>query len=520
MLSFTVSDLLEKNLEANASRVALIIKDQSLTYGELANSVDQTAAYLHLAGIVLGDRVGIHLPKSIDEVVATFAVARIGAVFVNINYQWVAHQLEYIVRDCGIRALFTDTRRAGQIAQTPLADAMDRIIVRGAAPRHPKIVAWDEIPDSGILPPNPSIDADLAALLYTSGSTGNPKGVMFSHRNIILGARSVAKYLKNSPEDRILSLLPLSFDYGLNQIMTMFLVGGSVVLQPVSLPAEIAKTVAANQVTGVALVAPSWVQLVRFLEDAPMTFPSLRYITNSGGKIPLRILEAMPRMFTGADIFLMYGLTEAFRSTYLPPDLFLSKMGSIGRAIPNTDIFVVDAKTGLCGPGQQGELIHRGGLISLGYWNNQAATDEKLKVNDHLRAIIGEEKVLHSGDTVRIDDDGCLWFVGRADAMIKCSGFRLSPTEVEEILSSYPDVAEAVAFGVDDEELGQVVHVAVTGHNAAAVNRDALHRFCLENMPKYMVPRKIHVHQNTMPRTVNGKIDRQRVIAECAAQDK
>jgi acyl-CoA ligase (AMP-forming) (exosortase A-associated) len=520
MLGFTVSDLLEKNLEANASRVALIIKDQSLTYGELANRVNQTAAYLHLAGIVRGDRVGIHLPKSIDEVVATFAVARIGAVFVNINYQWVAHQLEYIVRDCGIRALFTDTRRAGQIAQTPLSDAIDRIIVRGSAPPLPNMVAWDGLTDSGILPPCPSIDADLAALLYTSGSTGNPKGVMFSHRNIILGARSVAKYLRNSPEDRILSLLPLSFDYGLNQIMTMFLVGGAVVLQPVSLPAEIAKTVAAKQVTGVALVAPSWVQLVRYLQDAPMEFPALRYITNSGGKIPLRTLEAMPGIFPNVDIYLMYGLTEAFRSTYLPPELFSSKMGSIGKAIPNTEIFVVDPERGLCRPGEQGELVHRGGLISLGYWNNQAATDEKIRVNEHLRSIIGEEKVLHSGDTVRIDDDGCLWFVGRADSMIKCSGFRLSPNEVEEILSSYPDIAEAVAFGVDDEELGQVVHAAVTGHNDAAVNRDALHRFCLVNMPKYMVPRKIHVHQKTMPRTANGKIDRQQVIAECAAQDK
>ena len=246
-----------------------------------------------------------------------------------------------------------------------------------------------------------------------------------------------------------------------------------------------------------------------------MTFPSLRYITNSGGKIPLRTLKAMPRIFPEVDIFLMYGLTEAFRSTYLPPVLFHSKMGAIGRAIPNTEIFVVDADHGICGPGEQGELIHRGSLISLGYWNNQEATDERIRVNDHLKPIIGDERVLHSGDTVRIDEGGCLWFVGRTDSMIKCSGFRLSPTEVEEILSSHSAVCEAVAYGVDDEELGQVVHAAIAGNNGCPIDTGALHRFCMERMAKYMVPRKLVDWKAAMPRTANGKIDRQLVISTC-----
>jgi acyl-CoA ligase (AMP-forming) (exosortase A-associated) len=518
MFSFTVSDLFEKNLELNASRTALVLKDEVVTYGELNQRVNRAAAGLHSAGIVRGDRIGIHLPKSIDEIVATLAAARLGAVFVNINYQWVSHQLEYIVRDCQIRALFTDARRANQIAQSPLAGEIDAIIVRGQTPDHPRMISWDGLPDPGFVPPNPSIDADLAALLYTSGSTGSPKGVMFSHRNIVLGARSVAKYLNNTSEDRILSLLPFSFDYGLNQVMTMFLVGGTVVLQPVALPAEIAKTVVTAQVTGVALVAPSWVQLVRYLQEVPVKFPALRYITNSGGKIPLRTLEAMPAVFPGVDIYLMYGLTEAFRSTYLPPHLFAGKMGSIGRAIPNTEIFVVDPERGVCGPGGQGELIHRGGLISMGYWNNQAATDEKLKVNEHLRPLIGDEKVLHSGDTVRIDDDGFLWYVGREDAMIKCSGFRMSPTEIEDLLCTHPEVTEAVAFGEDSEELGQVVHAAVSSRQEAGLDLENLQRFCLENMPKYMVPRKLHHFPRVMPRTGNGKIDRQSVIGECRSR--
>jgi acyl-CoA ligase (AMP-forming) (exosortase A-associated) len=515
MLTFTVYDLLAKNVPANANRPALIFGGATLTYGELAARVESTAAWLHAAGVARGDRVGIHLPKSFEEVIATFAIARIGAVFVNINYQWTTNQLEFIVKDAGIKVLFTDARRAKAISELPLARGLDAVVVRGAAPTAHNMTGWDSFAQIPCAVPDPSIDADLAGLFYTSGSTGKPKGVMFTHRNILLGARIVAKYLNNTAADRVLSLLPLGFDYGFNQITTMFLVGGSVVLQPVSLPAEIVKTVATNQVTGVALVAPSWVQVVRYLEEAPAKFPALRYITNSGGKIPLSALQLMPGLFPGVEIFLMYGLTEAFRSTFLPPLLFQSKMGSIGRAIPNTEIFVVDPERGICGPGQQGELIHRGGLISRGYWNNPAATNEKIKVNKHLQSLIGDEKVVHSGDLVRLDDDGYLWFVSRMDSMIKCSGYRLSPTEVEEAVSGCDHVIETVAFGVDDEELGQVVHVAVAVEANGDFKVEDLHHFCVKNMPSYMVPKQIHVHPGNMPRTSNGKIDRQTVIQQC-----
>lgn len=515
MLTFTVHDLLAKNIPANAERVAVISKGKAVTYGELAKRVEATAAWLHAAGVSRGDRVGIHLPKSVEEIVATFAVARIGAVFVNINYSWTAAQLEFIVQDSGSKVLFTDARRAKVIGQLPVVAGLKHVIVEGETPNAANMVSWNRFEAKECPIPVPAIDADLAGLLYTSGSTGKPKGVMFSHRNIVLGARIVAKYLNNTPNDRILSLLPLSFDYGLNQITTMFLVGGSVVLQPVSLPAEIVKTVATNDVTGVALVAPSWVQVVRYLEEAPTKFPKLRYVTNSGGKIPLGALEKMPALFPGVEIFLMYGLTEAFRSTYLPPHLFKTKMGSIGRAIPNTEIFVVDPEKGICGPGGQGELLHRGGLISGGYWNNSTATEEKIKVNKHLRALIGDEKVVHSGDIVRVDEDGYLWFVSRMDTMIKCSGYRLSPTEVEEIVSGHESVIENVAFGVDDDELGQVVHVAVAVAPGGNFKVEDLHQFCVKKMPSYMVPRKIHVFEGNMPRTSSGKIDRPAVIKQC-----
>ena len=515
MSPFTVFDLLADNASVNNDKAALILKDEVWTYGELLEEVEKVAAFLHSAGIRRGHRVGIHLPKSIQEIAATFAIARLGAVFVNINYQWSDTQLRHVLGDCDIRILFTDGRRAKRLFSTGVLDEIGLTIVKGTPPDHSGVIAWDSLEAHAAPPPCPSSIVDLAALLYTSGSTGKPKGVMLSHQNIILGAQSVSRYLGNTGDDRVLSLPPLSFDYGLNQITTTFLVGGTVVLQPVAIPAEIAKTVEQNKVTGLALVSPSWVQLVRYLVQVPTRFSSLRYLTNTGGKIPQSVLEQMPALFPGAEIFLMYGLTEAFRSTYLAPDLFGQKMGAIGRAIPGEEIYVVDPEKGVCGPGEPGELIHRGGLISQGYWNNPDATKEKIRSNPHLQSIIGDEKVLHSGDIVCADQDGDLWYVGRVDSMIKSSGHRISPTEVEEIVCQHPEVKEAVAFGVDDDEIGQVIHIAVSTEAWRELKEAELRKLCVERMPTYMVPRKCYIQDEEFPRTPTGKTDRQSVINQC-----
>ena len=510
MFTFSLHDLLAKNTGERADHPALVFQDVELSYRDLSLQVSAVAAWLYRNGVRRGDRVGIHLPKSIEEVVASFAAARIGAVFVNVNYQWTTRQLDFIAQDCDIRILVTDARRARKLLLGGVVERLVRLVVCGSAPEHDKTASWDELLKTpGLDVPGP-IDADLAALLYTSGSTGRPKGVMITHQNLVMGARCVASYLGNDPADRILSLLPLSFDYGLNQLTTAFLVGATVVLQRTPIPAAIAETVVTKRVTGLPLVAPSWVQVVRYLLEASEQISTLRYLTNTGGKIPKRILEAMPELFPGANVFLMYGLTESFRSTYLPPDRFMEKLGSIGKAVPNVEIFVVDPERGVCGPGEEGELIHRGALISMGYWRNPQATAEKIKVNPHLRPTIGDEKVVHSGDLVRVDQDGYLWFVGRADSMIKCSGFRLSPTEIEEILCLHSQVEEAVAFGVDDEDLGQIVYAAVSG--AVSLDADELLGYCRRNMPNYMVPNRIHTWSGEMPRTGNGKIDRRKVI--------
>ncbi|NUQ61485.1 MAG: AMP-binding protein [Pirellulales bacterium] len=513
MLTSTIYDLLEKNLGDRAEHPAVVEQGQNTTYAELARRADALAGWLQHVGVRRGDRVGIHLHKSAEELVATFAAARLGAVFVNIYYQWTVGQVDYVLRDCDVKILLVDSRRAKELAEAELPDTLDWIVVKGPAPEHPRMVSWSDLPADLEAPRTKCIDTDLTAILYTSGSSGQPKGVMLTHLNIIQGARSVATYLKNTRDDRVLGLLPMSFDYGMNQVTTMCLVGGTVVLQKVPMPAEIVRTLASERVTGMAGIPPTWIEVVRYLQSQPTELPHLRYVTNSGGSIPKNILEAMPKVFPGADIYLMYGLTEAFRSAYLPPEKFHAKMGSMGMAIPNVELFVVDAERGLCGPGQQGELVHRGSLISKGYWGKPEATAEKIKVCPHLRHLIGDEKVLYSGDIVRMDEEGYLWFVSRADAMIKSSGVRVSPTEVEDIVYQSKMVRHCVAFGAASELHGQVVHVIVSPLEGRLLDPNELMHYCRKFMPPYMVPHAIYLWPGEMPRTGSGKLDRQATIA-------
>lgn len=309
----------------------------------------------------------------------------------------------------------------------------------------------------------------------------------------------------------------MSAPWGVIQASTMAMVGGSIILQRVAMPSDIVNTVVSKDVTGMAAFPENWVQIVPYLLEAGLMLPGLRYITSSGGRIPHSILEAMPRVFPNARIFLTYGLTEAFRSTYVPPEMFKAKMGSLGRPCPNVDVFVVKSDGTLAGRGEQGELIHRGTLVTRGYWNNPEATAERFRPCPALRDLIGEEPVHYSGDLVRIDEDGYFWFVGRVDALIKCSGYRISPTEVEELVHESGLVTYAVAFGVADEALGQVVHLAVSV-DGGAVDTDALMEHCRRHMPSYMVPRRIHGWDGSMPKTETGKIDRPAVIRGCSGK--
>jgi acyl-coenzyme A synthetase/AMP-(fatty) acid ligase len=515
MFSFTIYDLLEKNLANRADHPALILGDTQLSYGELAKQVNKTAAWLSQHNVRRGDRVGICFPRSFEEVIATFACARIGAIFININHQWKLFQFQHIIEDCGIRILFTERQKAREIEKGGLIDQFEQLIVQGKTFDHPKITPWDnllEIPLSTL--PSKPLDLEPAALLYTSGSTGKPKGVIHTHHSIVQFARSFAYSIHNDSDDRLLGLLSIGFIYGLTQLVTMFLVGGTVVLQPASFPADIVTTVVKHQVTGLAAVPPLWLQIIQHLEDNPTEMPALRYITNSGGKLGNHILQTMPKVFPGVKIYLMYGLTEGFR-TFLPPELFEKKRGAIGKAIPNSEVFVVDPEKGLCGPNEPGELIQRGSFMSLGYWGKPEATAEKIKVCEHLKPVIGEEKVLFTGDIVKMDEDGILWFVSRADTLIKSSGFRIGPEEIEDMVYASDLVNEVVAFGVEDELLAQVIHIAVSSKDGETVDVNALKAYCRRNMPNYMIPRHIHCWSGEIPRTANGKLDRLNITKTC-----
>ncbi|MBX7080417.1 MAG: AMP-binding protein [Nannocystaceae bacterium] len=512
----TAHALFSATLRQAPARTAVVDGGHAHSYGELAVRVAAHARWLRSHGVHRGDRVGICMRKSVDEVAAQLAAWWVGAIAVNVSPQWTTAQLDYVARDCSMRALVCDGRRAAELIARGLPPTIVRVLAHGAAPQHPQLDPASTLAPAELEPPTRTIDADLAAILYTSGSTGAPKGVMVTHANLVAGARSVAQYLGLRPDDRLLSLLPLCFDYGLNQLTTACLLGAAIVLQPVPMPSEIVKTLVRERVTVMAAVPPTWVQLVRYLVEVPTAMPALRLVTNSGGKLPSAVLEAMPRALPGVDIVLMYGLTEAFRSTYLPPELFARKPGCIGRAIPNVETFVLADDGSVCGPGGQGELVHRGALVCRGYWGRPEDTAAKFRPCPALADRIGDELVVFSGDIVRIDDDGDYWFVGRRDAMIKSSGFRISPTEIEDAAFASGVVTEAVAYGLDDDVLGQAVHLVVHGPDIAT-DLTALTEHLRAVLPHYMQPRELHASTEPFPRTASGKLDRPAVVERFTA---
>lgn len=505
----TVFDLFDYNLPQRGDKTFLVDPARSWTYAEVAAEVDRVAAFLAERGLVPGDRVVVQVRKGVREVAAMLAASRTGCVFVNISTAWTSEQLLYVLEDSGARAAILEPGAVAALA----GDLSDLTVL--AAGSSASTACWDDLPEAGSSKAVPREDNDLAAIIYTSGSTGKPKGVMLSNRNIVCGAESVSSYLGLHSGDRLLSVLPYSFDYGFNQLTTMMLVGGTVVHQPVAMVTEILRAIREHEVTGFAAVPPLWIQFIRLLDTSREALPSLRFITNSGGKIPLNILEKMPEVLPNAQIFLMYGLTEAFRSTFLPPEKFARKMGSIGQAIPHASVYIINKGVGIAGPGEQGELVHRGPLVSQGYWNRPDATAEKIRPCPELKALIGDEPVVYSGDIVRIDEDGDLWFVSRRDALIKSSGFRISPDEVEDLVHRSGMATDLVVFGVVDDLLGQSVHIAAT--LAPGATRDGLLAYCRRVMPAYMVPRAVHVWDAPMPRTASGKLARPDVVRACTA---
>ena len=494
---------------------ALCDGKQTLSYAALAAEVGTVARGLLELGLERQARVAVYLDKRIETVVACFAAAAAGGVFVPINPLLKGPQVGYILQDCNVTVLVTSRERLDTIAPALAAcPDLQCIVVVGTEsavepPSGKRVVAWSQLrTGQQARTPHRVIDNDMTAILYTSGSTGRPKGVVLSHRNMVAGACSVAQYLENGPSDRILSVLPLSFDAGFSQLTTAFRSGASVVLINYLLPRDVVTACERHAITGITAVPPLWIQLAQ-LRWPEAVRNNLRYIANTGGRMPKATLDALRAALPKTQPFLMYGLTEAFRSTYLPPAEVDRRPDSIGKAIPNAEILVVREDGRPCAPGEPGELVHRGALVSLGYWNDPEKTAERFKpVPGQPGGLVMPEIAVWSGDTVRMDEEGFLYFIGRRDEMIKTSGYRVSPTEVEEVIYGLGMVAEAAAVGVPHPTLGQAIVVVVAPKPGAALDTDALLAQCQRNLPAYMVPHALRVSEGALPRNPNGKIDR------------
>ncbi len=514
-------ELITEQADRCPDAAALVHRQTTLDYAALAGQIQAAAQGLLALGLNRGERVAIYLPKQVETVAALFGATLAGGVFVPVNPLLKPEQVAYILRDCNVRILVTSRDRADAL-EPLLVDCSDLhslILVDATAPptphaHHLQVLGWPTLLmlDEARSPAR-IIDLDMAAILYTSGSTGKPKGVVLSHGNLLAGASSVAEYLSNRADDRILAILPFSFDYGLSQLTTAFLAGARAVLMDYLLPRDVVATVAREGITGLAAVPPMWVQL------APLKWPKatvdcLRYFTNSGGAMPRATLTALRRSLPKTTPYLMYGLTEAFRSTYLPPAEIDRRPDSIGKAIPNAEILVVREDGTPCAPGEPGELVHRGALVALGYWNDPTKTAERFRpAPGQHPGLPVPELAVWSGDTVRADEEGFLYFIGRKDDMIKTSGYRVSPTEIEEVLYSSGHAAEAAALGVPHPALGQAI-VAVVKPLRDAFNENALINHCKQHLPNFMTPLQIIAYPTDLPRNPNGKIDRKRLVEE------
>ena len=532
MIVTAIHRLLEQQARIRPDAPALSSRDATLTYEQLWRAARRGGAYLAELGVARHDRVAVYLEKRFETVAALWGTSVAGGVFVPVNPLLKGKQVAHIVRDSGARVLITSSSRLAavrdQLADTGLTavllvDPPDGVPPTDA-PRELPVLPWpaassdDAHPEDGprTAEPPSGPDTDIAAILYTSGSTGAPKGVVLSHRNLVVGATSVSGYLKNTADDVILAVLPLSFDAGLSQLTTAFAVGAHVVLLDYLLPRDVPAVCERYGVTGITGVPPLWTQLAT-VDWPPRVRQGLRYFANTGGRMPRSLLLELRALFPAAAPYLMYGLTEAFRSTYLDPAQVDRRPDSIGRAIPNAEVLVLRPDGTPCAPDEPGELVHRGSLVALGYWNDPERTAARFRpvpgYDEPWRAV--PEPAVWSGDTVVRDADGYLYFVGRADEMIKTSGYRVSPTEVEEAALGTGLVREAVAVGVPDDRLGQrIVLVAVAPD---AIDTDRLVKEMRQSLPTFMLPAEVRVAV-ALPRNPNGKLDRPAVRAHVTGE--
>jgi acyl-CoA ligase (AMP-forming) (exosortase A-associated) len=475
-----------------AGEVALIDRAGAIDFAALEALTGAVALWLARQGFATGSRVASWLPKTRLACVLPMAAPRAGLVHVPINPVLKRAQVAHILADSGASLLITQPARSGSLETGDVPDAC-------------RVMEQEAIEVGGdVMPPSSADPAALAAILYTSGSTGRPKGVMLSHSNLWLGAVSVAHYLKLTPTDRVLGVLPLSFDYGQNQLFSTWAAGASVAPIDYLTARDVIKAIERFEATTLAGVPPLWVQLLE-AEWPPETAARLKRLTNSGGALTSRMIQGLRGRFPAADLYPMYGLTEAFRSTYLDPSLVDAHPDAIGRAIPFAEVMAVRPDGSRADPGEPGELVHAGPLVAQGYWQDDERTALRFRPAPPWSRHGGI--AVWSGDTVSEGSDGLFRFVGRDDEMIKSAGNRISPTEIEETVLAGGEAVEAVALGVKDPRLGQAIVVVARASGPVEEAEARLRERLRRDLPSFMQPVR-YDWRDALPRNANGKLDR------------
>jgi long-chain acyl-CoA synthetase len=501
-----VNDFIEQSAVRTPHKTALIVGRQRYTYSQLDAMANRLANALQQRGVQRGDRVVLFLPNSLELVVGIFATLKAGGVFVVVNNSTKRDKLKYMVDNCRAVAIIMQGRQA-QLAAALLGDALSlQLAILTGNPNSDyidgatDILTYDEIQDDCPHTPLPRINetTDLACLIYTSGSTGEPKGVMSAHSNVVFAASSIISYLQNREDDIVINVLPLSFDYGLYQLLMTFSFGGTLVLERgFAYPAQILKKMEEERVTGFPGV-PTLFAILLQMDLEPYDLSSLRYITNTAAALPPSHIQQIRDKFPGITLFSMYGLTETKRTLYLPPDQLDIRPGSVGIAIPGTEVWIEDEEGNRLGPNQVGELVIRGPHVMQGYWEKPEATAQRYRVNTD------GDRVCYSGDLFRMDEEGFMYFVGRKDDIIKSRGEKVAPKEIENVLYSLPGVAEAAVIGVPDPVLGQSIKAIIVNHGPALTEREVL-LYCRQNLEDFMVPQTIEF-RDSLPKTSSGKI--------------
>lgn len=503
----------EHFLEASARRcpekLALIDGQRRVTYAEMDRLASSVAGGLRAVGVRRGDRVAVYLENSLEAVASIFGILKAGGVFLVVNPTTKADKLAFVLANSRAVAIVADGRRQemieGLAGRLPHLRSLVVVSPRTAPPPPAGLtrLSFEDLARTPApLRASGCIDIDLAALIYTSGSSGQPKGVMLTHLNIVSAATSITTYLENTEDDIILNVLPLSFDYGLYQVLMAFKIGGTVVLErSFAYPPVVLQRIGTERVTGFPIV-PTISAILLQMELERYDLSSLRYITNTGAMLPTRHIVELRRRLPHVKIFSMYGLTECKRVSYLPPDQIDVRPTSVGKGMPNEEVYIVDEQGNRLDSGI-GELVVRGSHVMKGYWEMPEETDKVLKPGP-----LPGERVLYTGDLFRMDEEGYLYFVGRKDDIIKTRGEKVSPKEVENVLYALDGVAEAAVIGVPDPILGEAVKAVVTLRDGASLSEQDVLRHCSRHLEDFMVPKQVEIRA-TLPKTPSGKIAKQ-----------